>query len=107
MVAGLVTSSQALEDGNYNCIVTALSYKNLTKKLPKKDWQKLSFTKKGQVISDGSGEKFSYLITSKHVDIYKDKKLIIAVPGYDVGTKMFNMNFELKDIIYKCVCLKK
>ena len=110
MVAGLVTSSQALEDGNYKCIITALSYKNLTKKLPKKDWQVIDFTKKGQVITDKSGEKFSYYISSNDVDIYKNKNFMIAVPGWDVNNNMFNMNFEStqKDsVIYNGHCIKK
>ncbi len=97
----------ALEDGNYNCVVTSMTYNNLTKKLPKKDWQKLSFTKKDQKITDTGGEVFTYLITSKNIDIYKNKNFLIAVPGDDVGTELFNLNFEDKDdVIYHGTCLK-
>ena len=76
-------------------------------KLPKKDWQKLSFTKKDQKITDTGGEVFTYLITSKNIDIYKNKNFLIAVPGNDVDNELFNLNFEDKDgVIYRGTCLK-
>lgn len=109
MVVGLGTSAFALENGKYNCVVNALSYNGLTKKLPEDKWQKLSFTKKGQEIVDAGGEVFKYIVSSNdgNVDIYKNKKFLVAVPGYDVGKKMFRMNFEDKSkMIYNCECLR-
>jgi len=98
----------AIEDGKYNCAIVAVSLNNLTKKLPEKEWTKVTFVKKGQKLTDESGAVFSYLVTSQNVDVYKNKDFMIGVPADDVGSDVFNMNFKAndKDIIYDCKCYK-
>jgi len=106
--AFIVTQAFAIEDGKYNCAIVAVSLNNLTKKLPEKEWQKVTFVKKGQKLTDESGAVFSYLLTSKNVDVYKNKDFMIGLPADNVGSDVFNMNFKAnnKDIIYDGKCYK-
>ena len=110
LVLGAFVGTQAfgIEDGKYNCAIVAVSLNNLTKKLPEKEWSSVVFVKKGQKLTDESGAVFSYLVTSQNVDVYKNKDFMIGVPGNDVGSDVFNMNFKAndKDVIYDGKCYK-
>ena len=104
----LGTQAMAIEDGSYNCIITAITNGEFTKKLPEKDYQSLSFTKQDQKIVD-SQDTYTYTITTKGLDIYENKTLMIAMPSDNVGKEIFRFDFKTKGkkIIYLGYCEKK